>query len=149
MSNQYPTIVDSFCKFEKEKADQLFLAEPVKGIYQNFSWAEAGNEIRSIANYLKNNGLNKGDKVFKNSDTEAMLFNNELNGILMNNGISSPIVNVNQEVKIDTKGIIDAINSKVGLELNFDANGFSKYKKSQGQRIQLINNRLNIRGYDI
>ncbi len=63
MSNQYPTIGDAFCKFEKEKPEQLFLAEPVKGVYQNFTWAEAGKEIRSIANYLKNCGLNKGDKV--------------------------------------------------------------------------------------
>ncbi len=63
MNNQYPTIVDAFCKFEKENPGHLFLCEPVKSIYQNFSWAEAGKEIRSIANYLKNSGLNKGDKV--------------------------------------------------------------------------------------
>jgi len=63
MNYQYPTIVNAFCKYEKEQPNQLFLAEPVKGIYQNFTWSQAGKEIRSIANYLKNNGLNKGDKV--------------------------------------------------------------------------------------
>lgn len=95
--------------------------------------------------------LNKGDKVFTNKDTEAMLFNKELNGILMNNGISSPII-VNQSSGMtdgQVNKIVDAIDSKVGLELNFDANGFSKYKNAQGQRIQLVNNRLNIRTYDI
>ncbi len=63
MSNQYPTIVDAFCKFEKEKSENLFLCEPVKSVYQNFTWSGAGKEIRSIAKYLKNSGLNKGDKV--------------------------------------------------------------------------------------
>lgn len=63
MNNQYPTIVDAFCKFEKEKANQLFLAEPVKSIYQNFTWASAGKEIRSITNYLKKSGLKRGDRV--------------------------------------------------------------------------------------
>ncbi len=63
MSNQYPTIVDKFCQYETEKANQLFLAEPVKKVYQNFTWSEAGKEIRSIASYLQNAGLQKGDKV--------------------------------------------------------------------------------------
>jgi len=63
MNNYCPTIVHAFCKFEKEKPEHLFLAEPVKSVYQNFTWADAGKEIRSIANYLKNSGLNKGDKV--------------------------------------------------------------------------------------
>lgn len=63
MSNQYPCIVDKFCQFEKEKPNQLFLAEPVKKQYQNFTWAEAGKEIRSIASYLQSTGLQKGDKV--------------------------------------------------------------------------------------
>ena len=63
MSNQYPTIIDQFCKFETEQPNALFLAEPVQGVYRNFTWAEAGKEIRSIAAYLQNAGLNKGDKV--------------------------------------------------------------------------------------
>ena len=63
MKNQYPTIVDQFCKFEQEKPDQLFLSEPVSGVYRNFTWSEAGREIRGIAGYLQNCGLVKGDKV--------------------------------------------------------------------------------------
>jgi long-chain acyl-CoA synthetase len=63
MSNQYPTIVHKFCQYEKEKPDQLFLSEPVKKQYQNFTWAEAGKDIRSIASYLQSTGLQKGDKV--------------------------------------------------------------------------------------
>jgi long-chain acyl-CoA synthetase len=63
MTKQYPTIVDQFIKFETEKPNQLFLSEPVNGIYREFTWKQAGKEIRSIANYLQNCGLSKGDKV--------------------------------------------------------------------------------------
>ncbi|HJV20978.1 MAG TPA: AMP-binding protein [Sediminibacterium sp.] len=63
MQHQYPTIVDQFCKFEKEKSHRLFLSEPVSGVYRNFTWGRAGKEIRSIAGWLQNNGLKKGDKV--------------------------------------------------------------------------------------
>ena len=35
MSNQYPTIVDKFCQYEKEKPNHLFLAEPVNKIYND------------------------------------------------------------------------------------------------------------------
>jgi len=63
MQNQYPTIVDQFCKFEREKGSLLFLSEPVNGVYQNFTWARAGKEIRSMTGWLQNSGLRKGDKV--------------------------------------------------------------------------------------
>lgn len=63
MSNPYPCIVDKFCQYEKEKPNQLFLAEPVNKQYQHFTWAKAGKEIRSIASYLQSTGLQKGDKV--------------------------------------------------------------------------------------
>jgi len=63
MSNQYPTMVNKFCQYEAEKAQSLFLSEPVAGVYQNFTWMQAGLEIRSMATYLQNCGLNKGDKV--------------------------------------------------------------------------------------
>ncbi len=63
MNKAYPTIIDQFCKFEQEKSDQLLFAEPVNGQYREFTWKSAGQEIRSIAAYLQNCGLNKGDKV--------------------------------------------------------------------------------------
>lgn len=63
MTSTYPTIVDQFCKFEEEKKNQLFLTEPVKEVYREFTWGKAGKEIRSMAAYLKLSGLVEGDKV--------------------------------------------------------------------------------------
>ena len=63
MINTYPTIIDRFCYFEKNQPNKIFLAEPVKEIYQEFTWDKAGKEIRSMASWLQQSGLQKGDKV--------------------------------------------------------------------------------------
>lgn len=59
----YPSIVDKFCEYEKSTPSRLFLAEPVKGVYQNFTWAEAGKQIRSMAASLRAFGYGKDDKI--------------------------------------------------------------------------------------
>lgn len=59
----YPTIVEKFCEYEKTTPNRLFLAEPVRGVYQNFTWAEAGKQIRSMAAALRSFGYGKDDKI--------------------------------------------------------------------------------------
>ena len=63
MTGQYPTIIDKFCEFETVHAGKLFLAEPVKGVYQKFSWQQAGSQVRRMAAALQEMGLGKNDKV--------------------------------------------------------------------------------------
>ena len=63
MSNTPPSIIDCFCLFEQTQADQLFLSEPVNGVYQNFTWKSAGDEVRKMAAAIQAMGLQKGDKV--------------------------------------------------------------------------------------
>jgi long-chain acyl-CoA synthetase len=63
MAQHYPNIIDKFCEFEKTKPDQLFLAEPVKGIYQKFTWQQAGAEVRRMAAALQAMGFGKEDKI--------------------------------------------------------------------------------------
>jgi long-chain acyl-CoA synthetase len=59
----YSTIIDKFCAFEQSQPDQLFLSEPVNGTYKNFTWAEAGQQVRKMAAALNAMGLGKDDKV--------------------------------------------------------------------------------------
>ncbi len=59
----YPNIVEKFCEYEQAKPDQLFLAEPVKGVYQTFTWRQAGQQIRSMAAALNAMGFGKNDKI--------------------------------------------------------------------------------------
>jgi long-chain acyl-CoA synthetase len=63
MQNQLPIIIDKFCEFELKNANKLFLAEPVKGVYQKFTWQEAGSQVRRMAASLQQMGLGKNDKV--------------------------------------------------------------------------------------
>jgi long-chain acyl-CoA synthetase len=60
---QYPGMLEHFLQFEKEKPGQLFLAEPVGGVYRTFTWSEAGNQIRRMAAFLRKLGYGAGDKI--------------------------------------------------------------------------------------
>jgi long-chain acyl-CoA synthetase len=63
MKKNYPLLVEKFYQFEASQPTDLFLSEPVQGIYREFSWAKAGQEIRSMAAALQNMGLGANDKV--------------------------------------------------------------------------------------
>jgi long-chain acyl-CoA synthetase len=56
-------MLDKFCEYEQSRAGKLFLAEPVKGVYQTFTWQQAGSEVRRMAQVLQELGLGKNDKV--------------------------------------------------------------------------------------
>lgn len=95
--------------------------------------------------------LNKGDKVYTAQQT-SLMFDNNLNEILTNNGILMPKVNINVDnsltnAKLDA--IADAIKSKETLQMNYDAKGMSMYRIEQGNKIKMNNLRLRTKGYDI
>lgn len=63
MLRSLPHMLDKFCEYEQSRAGKLFLAEPVKGVYQTFTWQQAGSEVRRMAQVLQEMGLGKNDKV--------------------------------------------------------------------------------------
>jgi long-chain acyl-CoA synthetase len=63
MNKSVSTVIDKFCAFEQKNPHRLFLAEPVKGVYRNFTWQEAGDQMRRMAAALQSMGLGTGDKV--------------------------------------------------------------------------------------
>ncbi len=62
-SHNPPSIIDSFCRFEQTKPNDLFLSEPVNQVYQHFSWQSAGEEIRKMVTAIHAMGLHEGDKI--------------------------------------------------------------------------------------
>jgi long-chain acyl-CoA synthetase len=62
-SHNPPSIIDSFCRFEQSKPNELFLSEPVNQVYQNFTWESAGEEIRKMVTAIHAMGIHKGDKI--------------------------------------------------------------------------------------
>jgi|LakMenE18May11ns_1017448.scaffolds.fasta_scaffold9935259_2 long-chain acyl-CoA synthetase len=63
MKQHLPLLIEKFCQYEATQPSDLFLSEPVQGIYHEFTWQAAGREIRSMAAALRKMGLGKGDKV--------------------------------------------------------------------------------------
>jgi tape measure domain-containing protein len=107
-----------------------------------------GNDKGATKTYL-----NKGDKVFTAQQSEAIMFNSNLNSILENRGVlPSTIINGGLSKSEFDNGInqlANVIKNKSTLELVKDRRGERIYEKSQGMKKELVNNRLKVRGYDI
>lgn len=95
--------------------------------------------------------LSKGDKVFTAKETKEIMFNNELNGILTNNGIANASTIVNNSVDLsplrsDIQALERTIKNKPEWSLIRDVQGERLYQKEQGNRKLLVSNRLRIKG---
>ncbi len=96
--------------------------------------------------------LNKGDKVFTNQDTEAMLFNSNLNNMLLGNGIAMPKVEVSldaEKITNEIKSLANTIANKEGLTIVRDERGERKYLRKQNETKELLNNVLTYKGIDV
>jgi len=97
----------------------------------------------------------KGTKIYNATDTESILFNNELNGILTNNGISSaPTVIIDGGLSKDdfNSGIsklAKTINEKESFSISRDKRGERVYREKQNKRTELLNIILKAGRYDV
>jgi hypothetical protein len=88
--------------------------------------------------------LDKGDKVFTASES-ALMFNDNLNQMLLNNGIAMPKVEVNNSGLTDKQvgSIVSAIQNKTEYTPIIDKNGFNDYVRNGNTIKQNMNNRFN------
>ena len=82
--------LDSFLKWEKETPGRIFLRQPINGIWKTWTWAQAGNEARRIAQGLHSLGLKEKDHVALLSKNCAQWIIADL-AIMMAGCISIPI----------------------------------------------------------
>lgn len=47
------TLLDYFYEFEKSKANEVYLRQPINGNWKTYTWAEVGNQVRRMATALK------------------------------------------------------------------------------------------------
>ena len=47
------TLLDYFYEFEKSKANEVYLRQPINGNWKTYTWAEVGNQARRMATALK------------------------------------------------------------------------------------------------
>jgi long-chain acyl-CoA synthetase len=59
----YPTLLEMFYRFEQEKANQVFLSEPIAGKARPHTWQAAGISIRKMAGALKDMNLPAGSRI--------------------------------------------------------------------------------------
>jgi long-chain acyl-CoA synthetase len=60
---KFGTLVENFCYWEKQTPSKIYLSQPVDGQWIDYSWAETGNQVRRMANYLKSLDLPIGSNI--------------------------------------------------------------------------------------
>lgn len=79
-----------FLKWEKEIPDQIFLRQPFEGVWKTWTWAQAGDEIREIANGLRSFGFLEKSHIALLSKNCAQWIISDL-AIMMAGYISIPV----------------------------------------------------------
>lgn len=94
--------------------------------------------------------LNKGDKVFT-AEKSSMMFNENLNNLLVNNGIDMPKIQINNHAITDAQinRIVDTIANKETANLNIDKSGFNFYVSNGYSIKQRTNNRVTFKGQSV
>jgi long-chain acyl-CoA synthetase len=62
MENQ-KLFTDYLYDHEKNLANSVYLSQPIDGKYHDITWAEAMEQARKVANFLKQQGFKKGDRI--------------------------------------------------------------------------------------
>jgi len=96
--------------------------------------------------------LSKGDKVFTANETEALMFNNNLNNMLLGNGISMPKVEISMDTSIlgsKIDNLAKTISDKPSFTIIEDEKGRRVFQRKQAELKELQNARLNIKGYNV
>ena len=57
------TALEQFLKWEKETPGRIFLRQPINGVWKTWTWAQAGEEARRLANGFYSLGLKQGDHI--------------------------------------------------------------------------------------
>ncbi|MFN3939431.1 MAG: AMP-binding protein [Chitinophagales bacterium] len=55
--------LEIFYQWETEKANEIFMRQPINGKWQNYTWKQCGSEVRSMAAYLKSLNYEPGSRI--------------------------------------------------------------------------------------
>jgi len=59
----YLSPLEMLYKWEQEKPNEIYLSQPIDGVWHNWTWKEVGEEVRKMAAYLQSLELPKQTKV--------------------------------------------------------------------------------------
>ena len=93
----YLSPLEMLYKWEQEKPNEIYLSQPVNGVWHHWTWREFGVEVRKMASYLKSLSLPKESKIALLSKNCAHWIMADM-AIMMSGNISVPLYpNLNPE----------------------------------------------------
>lgn len=90
IASTFITPIDAMLHWEKHRANEVFLRQPINGIFHELTWSQVADQTRRIAQALTQLDLNPGDKVAILAKNSAEWFINDL-AIMYAGFISVPI----------------------------------------------------------
>ena len=95
--NNYPSPLEMLYKWEKETPNKIFMRQPIKNVWHDWTWKETAEQVRKMAAYLKSLNLQKGTKIGILSKNCAHWMFSDL-AIMMAGHVSVPLYpNLNAE----------------------------------------------------
>ena len=94
---KYLSPLEMLYKWEKEKPNEIFLSQPINGVWHNWTWQEFADEVRKMATYLKQLNLPSESKIGILSKNCAHWLMTDM-AIMMSGHVSVPLYpNLNAE----------------------------------------------------
>ena len=147
----YLSPLEMLYKWEQEKPNEVYLSQPINGVWHNWTWKEFGLEVRKMASYLISLELPKGSRVALLSKNCAHWMMADM-AIMMSGHVSVPLYpNLNSdtlakildhsETKLLFVGKLDNyIDMKPGVSSDIDCITFPFYSEDYVKWDELIEN---------
>ena len=87
---QYLSPLEFLYSWEKEKPNEIFLSQPIDGVWHNWTWAEFGFQVRKMAAYITSLNFEKNSKIAILSKNCAHWIMSDL-AIMLSGNISVPL----------------------------------------------------------
>ena len=95
--NTYPSPLEMLYKWEQETPNKIYMRQPIKDVWHNWTWKETANQVRKMAAYLKSLNLPDGSRIGILSKNCAHWMFSDL-AIMMAGHVSVPLYpNLNAE----------------------------------------------------
>ena len=95
--NTYPSPLEMLYKWEKETPNKIYMRQPIKDLWHDWTWKETAEQVRKMAGYLKSLNLQLGSRIGILSKNCAHWMFSDL-AIMMSGHVSVPLYpNLNAE----------------------------------------------------
>ena len=61
--NTHPSPLEMLYKWEQETPNKLYMRQPIKGIWHEWTWKDTSEQVRKMAAYLNSLNLPEGSRI--------------------------------------------------------------------------------------